>query len=500
MTGRSLPFSVLTWIENYPRAAFWAFAGLHVVVWTALPTAIYPNLPLDLIEAMTYGREWQLGYDKLPPIPWWVIEILRIVIGHDFAYYAFAQVTVIAAFAIVWAMARSLVGPLGALVAIFVIDGLHYFNFTAAKFNHDVVQLPFWALAGYAFWSALRGGKIVWWLVLGASLGLAFWAKYFVIILAVTLALFLLLDRDARPALKTPGPWLAAVVALAVVAPHLVWLVQNDFLPFTYANARAAPSRGLIDHFRHPLLFILSQFLVMAPMAFIASPLFVEWRLRPLRDMIDDFDNRIVTLLAFGPAATVLVFSAITGRGLIPMWGYPLWLFLGLWMVILARQGLALFQRITAAWGIVQICLIITFVADYLAAPYFFTRIFRASNYPGHALAQEISQRYQAKTGRPLAYVIGTLWDGGNIGHYAPERPRVLIDGKPERAPWIDLADLRAKGAVVIWTGQEPKTMPPPFRAIAKNAQIQEGIQLRFLGTENRRVEQFGWAIVPPER
>src|SRR5262245_29838461 len=56
-------------IERRPERAFAAFLALHVVVWTALPTLLYPNLPLDLIEALTYGREWQLGYDKLPPLP-----------------------------------------------------------------------------------------------------------------------------------------------------------------------------------------------------------------------------------------------------------------------------------------------------------------------------------------------------------------------------------------------------------------------------------------------
>ncbi len=49
------------------------------------------------------------------------------------------------------------------------------------------------------------------------------------------------------------------------------------------------------------------------------------------------------------------------------------------------------------------------------------------------------------------------MWDGGNVGHYAPERPRVLIDGNPRRAPWIDLGDLRSKGAVVVWTDGDPR-------------------------------------------
>ena len=142
------------------------------------------------------------------------------------------------AFAVVWLMARPLVGPVGALVAILVLDGLHYFHYTAAKFNHDVIQLPLWALAGYAFHAGLRHGRVAHWLLLGLAIGLALWAKYFVVVLAVPLALFLLFDRDARKALATPGPWIALAVALAVMAPHLLWLVRNDFLPFAYASAR----------------------------------------------------------------------------------------------------------------------------------------------------------------------------------------------------------------------------------------------------------------------
>ena len=38
---------------------------------------------------------------------------------------------------------------------------------------------------------------------------MSLWAKYFVVVLAVPLALFLLLDRDARKTLATPGPYVA---------------------------------------------------------------------------------------------------------------------------------------------------------------------------------------------------------------------------------------------------------------------------------------------------
>ena len=496
--SRNIP--LLAWITARPGQAFAAFLGLHAAVWTALPTLLYLNLPLDLIEALTYGREWQLGYDKLPPLPWWLVEIAYRLIGHDFAYYLLAQISVVSAFAFVFAAARPLVGPLGALAAVLIVDGLHYLNYTAAKFNHDVIQLPFWALAGFAFHRALRGRQMADWLLLGLAIGLSLWAKYFVLVLAVPLALFVAVDRDARKTLATPGPYIAIAVALITMAPHLIWLVQNDFLPFTYAEHRALPSRGLIDHVWHPLQFAVSQLFFLIPSLLIALPL-VYARARagepPLAANGDVFDRRIVACLAFGPFATVLALSAISGRGTVAMWGYPLWLFVGLWIVLAARCAFDRMRlsRLLATWAIVFTCLCAAFIVNYTVLPHYDPR-YRAVFFPGGDLGREISQRYRAATGRPLVYVIASMWEGGNVAHYAPEHPRVLIDGKPQRAPWIDLADLRNKGAVVVWTADDLHTIPAQFRTIAADAAVQPPLLLHYRRGDSSLY--VGWAILMP--
>ena len=77
---------------------------------------LYPNLPLDLIEALTYGREWQLGHDKLPPLPWWMVEIVYRLIGRDIVYLLLAQVACSPAFALRLGEALPIVGATGALV------------------------------------------------------------------------------------------------------------------------------------------------------------------------------------------------------------------------------------------------------------------------------------------------------------------------------------------------------------------------------------------------
>jgi len=391
------PSALVTWVRAYPGRAFAGFAALHAAVWTALPALIYLNLPLDLIEALMYGREWQLGYDKLPPLPWWLVQIAYRLVGHDFAYYLLAEIAVLTGFAFVYLAARALVGGLGALLAVLIIDGLHYLNYTAAKFNHDVVQLPFWALAGLAWHRALRGRQLTDWLLLGLAVGMSLWAKYFVVVLVAPMLAFALIDREARKVLATPGPWIAIAVTLIVTAPHVVWLFKTDFLPLAYAEHRAVLSRGWYDHLWHPLQFAVSQLFFLIPALLIAAPLF--WPARAASEPVaetraDAFDYRIVTWLAFGPIATVLAMSLVSGRGTVAMWGYPLWLFLGLWLVLTARRVLDddRLTRMLVTWAIVSSCLGAAFYITYAVLPRFDHR-YRAGFFPGGSLGHDSDAR-----------------------------------------------------------------------------------------------------------
>jgi hypothetical protein len=496
------------WIADNPCQAFAAFCYLHVIVWTAIPTILYPNLPLDLIEALTYGREWQLGHDKLPPLPWWMVEIAYRLIGRDFAYYLLAQLVVVTCFAFVYLAALPVVGAAGALVSVLIIDGMHYFNFTSPKFNHDVIQLPFWALAGLAFLRALQTGRLHWWALLGVAIGGALWAKYFVVILAVPIALYLVFDAKARRAWLTPGPYVAAAVALIVMAPHLIWLVKNDFLPFAYAEARSVPSRGFFDHIWHPVLFLGGQAGAMLPSLFIASPLFRAsngkiWSGKLNFDFTDD-TFRIVSLLALGPIALLIVLSAITGRGVLAMWGYPLYIFVGLWIVMVAKANIdrRRMSLIAAGWGIVAAIYAIAFVVHHAVLPHFHGR-FHAQLYPGQDIADRMTKEFQRQTGEPLRYVIGRIWPAGNLSHYAREgRPRVLIDADPKRAPWIDIADLKRHGAIVVWIDFERDALPTYVMDLAKDAVVQPPLQVPWLWRRGI-VEDghgIGWAILKPQK
>jgi len=153
--------------------------------------------------------------------------------------------------------------------------------------------------------------------------------------------------------------------------------------------------------------------------------------------------------------------------------------------------------RIVATWAIVFVCLALAFVINYDLLPRFDHR-YRAVFFPGASLGREIAQRYETATGKPLYYVVGTMWDGGNVAHYSPSQPRVFIDGAPQRAPWIDLSDLKARGAAVVWTDSDPNKLPAKFAAVAAGAAVQTPFTLPY--RRGPGSVTVGWAILPPMR
>jgi hypothetical protein len=189
--------------------------------------------------------------------------------------------------------------------------------------------------------------------------------------------------------------------------------------------------------------------------------------------------------------------AAVSGRGTVAMWGYPLFLFLGIWLVLTARRVFdeRRLARILVTWAIVFVGLGAGFFVNYDVLPRYDHR-YRAVFFPGASMGAEIAARYRAVTGQPLHYVIGSMWDGGNVAHYAPSRPRVLVDGKPARAPWIDIGDLRTRGAVVVWTAGDLHVVPVEFRAVAVEAAVQPPFLLHFRRGDSSMY--VGWAILQP--
>jgi hypothetical protein len=476
--------------------------GLHLAVWTLLPILVCPNLQLDLAEDLALGKEWQLGYWKHPPLPWWAADLVYRLGGRIEAIYVLGPLAAVLCLYAVWLLAREVLGAFEGLIAVLALEGVHYYNFSVVKFAHDQMQLPFWAFSALFFYRGLKRGRALDWLLAGAFLAGAFWSKYAAFALAATLGLFLLADPAARRAWRTPGPYVMAAAFAVVIAPNVWWLVGHDFMPFQYVDARARVAGHWHQYLTFPLQWTAGQAFYLLPAAGLLALLYLGATVRRRPLAVDAaFDRRYVTALALGPFLVTTLVAVLLGRLPVAMWGYPLWSFapLAVMMWLAPAEGAAPLRRFAAAFAAIFAAVPVIYAAIEVGEPLVRERD-KATHFPGQALAEVVTREWRIRYGTPLSYVGGSEFVVNNVAVYSPDRPRVVVHGEPRLSPWIDMADLRRRGAVLVWqeglAGADPERLKATFGPI----EIVPALTLARPTWRSARLVEVRYAFVPPRR
>ncbi len=125
-----------------------------------------------------------------------------------------------------------------ALVAAVLLNATLLLGVGSVTMTPDTPLLFFWTAALAAMGRVLATGRGAWWLLAGAALGLALDSKYTVVLSGIGLAGWLLATAAGRRWLRTPWPWLALLLALALFAPVLVWNRAHGWASFARQGGR----------------------------------------------------------------------------------------------------------------------------------------------------------------------------------------------------------------------------------------------------------------------
>ena len=496
---------ILQRLTATPRNLFWTFALAHLVLWTLVSSLASQNLPLDVIEGYAWGREWLIGTHKHPPMQAWILEIVYTLTGGGrWAPFLTSQIAVVVAFWAVWQTGRRIVSEQEALIGALLLEGIAYYNFTSPEFNPNVLQLPFWALAGWSFHKAIKDNKIVDWFLLGLWAAAGMYTKYSTGLFLLVLGASMLAHRDGRRRLTGIGPYLAVAVTFVLFLPHLLWLVHNNFLPLDYTQGRLERNPNHYSAAITTLLMVAGQFISLL-FAMLLIVVLYDRRRTPSRKISQSFDRLFLTFAAFGPFLAMFCLSLVFGYHIRDMWQTPFWNFIGLWALVFLRPALGAetLRRFAWAWGLVFLIGLLLFVANETLSPFVTTKPKRTI-FPGKNLSQYIVDTWHGRFHAPLRFVIGDAWPAGNVAWYAEDRPHVLMDGDARISPWVDANELKKSGGVIVWCihcGERVigSAMPDGLQASFPHAEVQEPLTLNRMTFANVPPAVVGWAIVAPE-
>ncbi|MBM7114975.1 glycosyltransferase family 39 protein [Archangium primigenium] len=284
-----------------------------------------------------YARHLDWSYFDHPPMcAWWIGLSVKLLGPSELGVRVPAVVSATLLTWLLYSLGRRLYSPAVGALAALAANATVLLGLGAVVMTPDVPLVLFWTAALRVLCELVlpdgegagRGG---WrWYVLGALCGLAMLSKYTAALLPPQILLTALLSPRGRASLRSPHPYLALLVALAVFAPVFIWNAQHDWASFAFqTRGRARTVHGFQPHLLGRYLGL--QAVAVGPLLYLSLLLSAGLLVGPaLRG-----DPR-ARLLGLASLPGLLVFSAVSPLHWVKMnWVAPA--YIGVFVATAAR-------------------------------------------------------------------------------------------------------------------------------------------------------------------
>jgi dolichol-phosphate mannosyltransferase len=347
----------------------WRVASFGIIAFSLLLRLIYMGM-VELIpdEAYywNYARHMDLSFYDHPPMVAWLIWLGTSIFGNSefgvrFGAFCCGLITM----GYLYALAHNLYDKTTAIRTVLLLSVLPFFVATGVIMTADAPLVAAWAATLYYMERALIGDRRLAWLGMGIAFGLGILSKYTLALLGLSALVFVIADPASRRWLRRPHPYLAAMLALLLFLPVVIWNMRHNWISLSFQSSRI---KGVGDNQFSVHLLFLHLMVLLTPVGLLAALA----ALVPVRDGKEvSFANRrrlFIWSFAGVPLAVFIVLSV--SDSLRFHWTGPAWLALlpaMAWMMGQARSS-GFLSRLQAGWKpTIAICLFLyAFSMHYL--------------------------------------------------------------------------------------------------------------------------------------
>ena len=325
----------------------WDRFCLAIAIYAVLLRLLYLGVPELLFEEAyywNYAKHLDIGYLDHPLMVAWIIRPFVALMGNiEFAVRAGAFLCWLITAWFSYRLTRDVLGQAAALRALTIVAALPVFFFFGLFMSPDAPLAACWAAVIYFMHQIVVREEPRAWLWLGVAIGLGMISKYTIVLLGAAIVLFVLVDRPSRKWLTRPEPYFAALIALVLFSPVIIWNWQHEWASLSFQS-----QDRLASNFSFSLpRFIGNVIVLLTPTGILSVIALVAFR----RKMTVGFaapvtssaatlgrSHFLLTWLTFFP---VVVFAAVSlFRTSKLNWTGPAWLGLVPFMALLVTPGL----------------------------------------------------------------------------------------------------------------------------------------------------------------
>jgi hypothetical protein len=399
---------------------FYTFVTIHLILWTLVPSLTNNNLPLDTIEALAWGSNLDWGFNKHPPASAFFAEFFFQIFGNkDWAYYLLSQIFLVFSFFIIFKFSEEIYkNKIFGFLSVLILESIYFYNYTTPEFNVYISELPFWTLTVYYAYKANFRNNFKDWALLGFFGAIGFLSHYLFSYLLLSIALFFIY-MFFKNKIFNFKLLIALEIFIITLIPHLLWLVENDYVTITYGFHRTGSGlndKELVDYIVYPLSFLLKQIGILIPFWIMLFMLVSKFKFR-----LNFKDTRFLFLIFinFLPIILIAVTSLLTGSKIKTMWLTPFYLFFGIFFIYLFQKQINL-KKLKSFF--------ISLLFFFILSPIIYSTVSlsqkdKRTDYPGKQIAIKTQYTWEQDFDEPINVVLGNEWDAGNLSYHLKSRP-----------------------------------------------------------------------------
>ena len=401
---------------------FYSFISIHLVLWTLVPSLTNNNLPLDTIEHLAWASNLDWGFNKHPPAVAFFLEIFHQIFGsQDWAYYLLSQIFLVLSFFIIFKLSEEFFEKkiLG-LLSVLILESIYFYNYTTPEFNVYISELPFWALTVYYSYKAITKDNLKDWALLGFFGAIGFLSHYLFSYLLLSIIFFFIYIFFQNKKFNFKS-FVALEVFIIMIIPHLIWLVENNYITLSYGLHRTGSGLydgQLIDHIIYPLSFLIKQIGILIPFWIMLFILIDKLKLK-LKFNFKDEKLLFLIFINFIPIILIAITSFLTGSKIKTMWLTPFYLYFGLFFIYLFQKNINLKKLKT---------FLISFLLFFILSPVIYSTVSilktdKRTDYPGKQIAEKTQYAWDQDHKEIINVVLGDEWFAGNLSYHLKSRP-----------------------------------------------------------------------------